>query len=282
MIRRLLTLALLIGLCTPAAVAQDEPKTSIDDIAVSLRKAQEAYLADLDEAKEKLLAAFDEQSGKIERNGKLKVDQKIDSLEQIQRARAEFEATPAKLPAMKSMTGAANEYRRKVAAARAKCGAAFNTAAEKYGTKKDLASAKAVLAEKAEFLKDEAMPADDKFGVGTKLTGTNRYSKVAGGKRVDVGHDIEIEITKRSGKMFTAVIWGDRRQSGVEVEGTIDGVVVKFKATKALTDNMPGDVVNNLTFAGRLKNGALSGFTTKPKTPDQDYKGEINAKLDKE
>ena len=80
---------------------------------------------------------------------------------------------------------------------------------------------------------------DDVLGIGTKLVGTNRYSMIVNDKKVVESSDMEVDITKRSGKDFTAEFWSNKRRSGVEVQGTIVGGTVKFKVTKTLTDDMP-------------------------------------------
>ena len=123
--------------------------------------------------------------------------------------------------------------------------------------------------------------ADDGFGVGTKLAGPYTKTWVENGKRMSVGVAWEFEVTKRSGKEFTAAIYEDDRKAGVEVEGTIDGGQVKFRVTKYLTEARNANAVGNTVFAGRLDKGGLSGTVTKPKA-DPTYRGEVKLKVTKE
>ena len=74
-------------------------------------------------------------------------------------------------------------------------------------------------------------------------------------------------VTKRSGKEFTAEFWINKHKIGVEVEGAIDNGQVKWKVTKALTDDIPDNVVGNSAFTGHFEKGSLTGTVTRPKTP---------------
>ena len=112
---------------------------------------------------------------------------------------------------------------------------------------------------------------DDGLGVGTKLAGTLTRSWITNGKQMTAGGGVEFEVTKRSGKDFTAEFWDDTRKGGFGLEGTIENGVVKFKSTKSLTD-AAADVVGLHTFTGRLDKGILTGRTTKK--GDASYKGE--------
>jgi len=122
--------------------------------------------------------------------------------------------------------------------------------------------------------------AGDGFVVGTKLVGTVTRSWTANGKPVVVGDDMEFEVTKRTGKEFTAECWANNRKVGSEVEGTIEETgVVKFKSTKSLTEPNV-NLVGVHTFTGRLDAGVLTGKTTKKGDPS--YKGEWKLKVKKE
>lgn len=149
----------------------------------------------------------------------------------------------------------------------------------------ELLETKLKLAEKEnELLKKELEAfkkgkADDGFGVGTKLVGTLTRSALVNGKPWVEGSDVEFEVTKRSGKEFTAQVWGHNRKDGFEVEGTIDNTFVKFRSTKALTDG-GANVVGLHVFTGRLVKGILTGHTTKK--GDATYRGEWKASPVKE
>lgn len=141
-----------------------------------------------------------------------------------------------------------------------------------------LARENAVLKKENEQLKSGgANPvAKDGLVVGAKFTGSNRFSMLVNGVKKDGSTDTEFEITKRSGKEFTAELWGDKRKSGLEVKGTIEDGAVTFTATKTLTEDLEGKtLVDNWKFTGRLEKGVLTGKTSKPKTPRQSYAGEI-------
>jgi hypothetical protein len=113
------------------------------------------------------------------------------------------------------------------------------------------------------------------FEVGTKLAGTVTRGGIDNkGKPWTEGGDVELTVTKRSGKEFTAELWYSGKL-GFEIEGTIDGVVMKFKTTKSLTDAT--DKLAGLhTFTGRFDKGVLTGTTKKKGDPS--YRGEWKLK----
>jgi len=124
-------------------------------------------------------------------------------------------------------------------------------------------------------------PQEDKFQVGSKWTGTYAKTWIVKRKKEFESSDLEFNVTKRSGKDFTAEWWGHNHKSGVVVEGTIDKNHVQFRATKWLTPP-PGDkgssLIDNNVFSGKLDKGLLTGTMTKPKT-DSTYRGEVKLKL---
>ncbi|HYH64328.1 MAG TPA: hypothetical protein VD866_06480 [Urbifossiella sp.] len=130
-----------------------------DPIAQTLAKAKEEYRAAVGKAQDKLLTAFAAQQKLLEETKKLKVADQIKLVDQIKAERKAFEASPAFLPASPAMRPAVTEYQVKLLAARRKCEAAFDKGAEGYRDRKDLDSAKLVLAQKAEFF-TAALPAD--------------------------------------------------------------------------------------------------------------------------
>jgi hypothetical protein len=152
-----------------AGVAQDKPAPKDDPIAAELSKAKTEFLAAHGKAKEKLLAAFAEEEKKLTNNAKLKIDEKVKRLDQLAEEKKAF-ADDGKLPKSPGLKVAVSDYQTKVNAAKLKCEKAFDTAAEKYG-KKDLAAAKSVLTEKANFLSGVTEPKDTRTRwVGKKQT----------------------------------------------------------------------------------------------------------------
>ncbi|MFO0798541.1 MAG: hypothetical protein U0804_13775 [Gemmataceae bacterium] len=141
-----------------AAVGQPDPA---DPVTQALARAQDEYVAATGKAQEKLLAAFAAQQKALEDTKKLKVADQIRLLDQVKAERKAFEASPAALPASAVMRPALAEYQAKLVAARRKCEAAFDRAAEDYRDRKNLDAARAVLARKAEFFA-AASPADQR------------------------------------------------------------------------------------------------------------------------
>jgi hypothetical protein len=153
MVRLQLSLFAAGVLCLSGLRADDKPKEADDLIASALTKAKEDFQEAVKGAGEKLLTAFTDQQKKLEENTKLKVAEQIKLVEQLQEERKAFEADPSKLPKSPGMKVAVSDYQMKTDAAKKKCEAAFDKAAEGYRGKKDLASAKAVLTEKEQFFK---------------------------------------------------------------------------------------------------------------------------------
>lgn len=156
---RLLLTALAAVALAACGSAQDKPAGKPDDpIAAELSKAKGEFQAAHEKAKDKLLAAFAEEEKKLTNNSKLKIDEKVKRLDQLQDEKKAFE-DDNKLPKSPGLKVAVSDYQTKVNAAKLKCEKAFDHAAEKYG-KKDLTAAKAVLAEKANFLSGVTEPKD--------------------------------------------------------------------------------------------------------------------------
>ena len=122
----------------------------------------------------------------------------------------------------------------------------------------------------------KAGKAEDGFGVGTKLVGSNDLSGTVNGKRVSaLSQDVEVEVKTRSGNMFTAEFWQDGRSLGWELTGSISDNKVEFTVRKALApDN--GSVAGQHVFVGRFENGELTG-EVKSNT-DRTYWGKIKLK----
>ena len=250
--------------------------------------------ADEDAVEKKLTAAKGEHGKAVEkaRRGliaelKKKADaaQEAGALSALEKIEAEVKAFEDKGELPKSVP--TNGYEGELRKAGAKLEDAYAVAVKEYTKGGQRAQAKATQRELDEFKKgsgskDAKPAAEDGFGVGTKFTGTHRYSKIENGKQLPGSFDAELEITKRSGKEFTAELRWDNGTSVGEISGTIDGIVVSFRFTKVVAGNVPKDVVDNWTFSGQLDKGLLTGKTRKPKTPQQAYAGELKMKVSKE
>jgi hypothetical protein len=151
---RISTVVVAFLLLGAAAAGQPD-----DPIARELGKAKEEYRAAVGKAQDKLLSAFAAQQKSLEENKKLKVADQIKLVDQIKAEHKAFEVSPAYLPTSPAMKTAVVEYQTKLLAARKKCEAAFDKGAEGYRDKKDLDTAKLVLAQKAAFF-TAAGPAD--------------------------------------------------------------------------------------------------------------------------
>ena len=158
-------------------------------------------------------------------------------------------------------------YEDDMQAAKAKLNDAYDAAVKGYVMDGKKATAKAVQAEWDDLKKGDAAAAtgpsaDDGFGVGTKLTGTYSRSWVDNGKKVSgAGSDLEMAVTKRSGKEFTAEFWINKHKIGVEVEGAeIDNGQVKWKVTEA-SRRMTSQIMWWATAlsTGHFEKGSLAG-----------------------
>ncbi len=157
--RRLRGCTYVAGLLVLAGVAPGQPPGADDPVARELGKAKDEFRAAVGKAHDKLLSSFATQQKVLEETKKLKVADQIKLIEQLQAERKAYEANPALLPTSPAMKSAVVEYQTKLLAARRKCEAAFDKGAEGYRDRKDLESAKVVLAQKAEFF-TAALPAD--------------------------------------------------------------------------------------------------------------------------
>ncbi|WP_020472408.1 hypothetical protein [Zavarzinella formosa] len=205
--------------------------------------------------------------------------QKMGDLKKLEMAQAEAKAFEDRRELPKSVP--VKTYETQLRSARSKLEEAYATAVRDYTKGGKIELAKAVQQQLEEFKRTNVLGkgavADDGFGVGTKLVGTGKRSWLgANGKRVNEGYDLELEVTKRSGKEFTAQMWGTNRKSGLEVEGVIENGIVKFSSTKSLTEDV-ATIVGLHKFTGRFENGMLKGTSTKK--GDDSYRGEMDLKL---
>ncbi len=245
-----------------------------DPVGTKLATAKGEYAKDLEKARGGLVAELKKKAEAVQKTGDLKGLEKVED---------EIKALEEKgtLPKAVATTGYDSDVRR----ARAKLEDAYAEAVKGYTKDGQRAQAKAVQQDLDDFKKGDAAakdpPADDGFQVGTKLVGTSFATWVDNKKRMTSGSDMEFEVTKRSGKDFTAECWFNKRKSGCEVEGTIDKGQVKCKLTKALTDDFGTNGIDNNTFAGNLEKGVLTGTITRPKS-DPTYRGDVKLKPKKD
>jgi hypothetical protein len=237
------------------AIGRLQDAASTDAIAAELKKAQEAYQDVVAKASAALLAAFTAEEQRLKDNSTLKVEDKLKRIEQLQAEQKAFVAE-GKLPASQGLKPAVAEYQKKVAAARATCEKAFDTAADKY-VKTDVATAKAVLAEKTRFFAAEskADPLDAKFAKNSRWKGTFHERRAAG----EISGDVLLMVTKREGNTFEGAYEVSNGKYRYLFEGTIDRGQVTFKFTKLERPNEPG----NRHVLGLQHKGAL---TADPKT----------------
>ena len=152
---------LAVGLFYPSvALADDKPKPPVDDpVAAELTKAKEAYQSAVKAASEKLLAAFDAEENKAEKNTKLSAEQYSKLSKQLAEEKKAFEADPSMLPKSPVMKVAASDFQQATARAKKPCETAFDAAAKAYRGK-DKAALDAVLAQKEQFFKGGPDAAD--------------------------------------------------------------------------------------------------------------------------
>jgi hypothetical protein len=149
-----LVIFMAIILFNSIAIAEQPTKAGVNDsIARELNKSKSSYQSSVVMENEKLLAAFTVQQKKLDGNTKLKVEQQIKLIQQIQDERKAFEADSTNLPKSATMMVAVSDYRTRIAIVHKKCEAAFDKAAQAYRRNKDLVAAKAVLEEKIAFLR---------------------------------------------------------------------------------------------------------------------------------
>ena len=236
MVRSQLTLFAACVLCLsaaaderskPAPKAEYKAKAAADDpIAAALETAKEDHQSAVEKAGEKLVADFTDRQKKLEDDTNLKVDQVIKLVEQVQEEKKAFEVDPAKLPKSAGMNVAASGYQTKTAAARKKCEAAFDKAAEAYRGKRDLITAKAVLAEKKQFFAAAGAAADPRRvwrGGRTTLT------QGKGG----VWHELAFNGTRYTFKELSrsdaaVELFDPTRRNGVYLSVQADKVLIKW------------------------------------------------------
>ena len=245
-----LQIALFVaGVLCLSASAQDNPTPKVEDpIAVELSKAKQEYQSAVEKAGEKLVAAFADQKKKLDENKKLRVEELIKLAEQLQAEEKAFAADATNLPKSPSMKTAVNDYQTSVGTARKKCEAAFVRAAESYRDKKDLTSAKVVLAEKDSFLSRGR----DGFQAGSVWDGQITFRDGRKGAAVGRQFAYQFEVTHRSGDAVTVVSTQEKRNR-TELKGTIRIDKVELKSTQ----NLSGNPFHPGTYTGQLRGTTL-------------------------
>jgi hypothetical protein len=146
------------------AHAQDNDKAK-DRIAAALEAAKTGYITAVKVANDKLLAAFDKQRTELEADGEINPTERVRLLDQLATEKKAFEENAEKHPTSYKMASAASSYRAAISAAKRECERAFDRAANEYLAQgKNVATAKAVLADKDWFLQQGARRAEGPTG----------------------------------------------------------------------------------------------------------------------
>ena len=227
-----LTIFFTMAVLLPLAAAQDKPKADDGDdpIASELSKAKQEYEAAVEKAKDALLMSFAQNEKRIAESPKLRTEERVKQVELLQEEKKAFDSE-GKLPKSVGLKTAASDYRTNVAAVQRKCEKAFDAAAEKY-LKKDLAAAKAVLAEKAEFFQPgdrpppgRAQPKDGRrFWRFAREHGGGHFKQLADGKWEEIG---------RNGEHMGTYVERQRTNEYVELEDRKRGHLTRLGAGKA-------------------------------------------------
>jgi hypothetical protein len=229
---RVMFVALAMTVIPAIGLAQDKPKTDKGDdpIAAELTKAKKEYEKVVDKAKEELLVAMAQEEMRFKENSNLGAEDRVKRVEQLQEEKKAFEAE-GKLPKSPGLRVAVGDYRGKVGAAQRKCEKAFDVAASEY-LKNDLAAAKAILSEKAEFFLPgkRSAPASAKTKDDRRLW---RFAKEHGSGYFKLLPDSKWEEIGRNGEKMG--IWIERQRTAeyVEIEDQKRGYLTRLGAGKA-------------------------------------------------
>jgi hypothetical protein len=214
----LLFLVSLVLLATRADAADENPKAAVgpDPVAGELQAAKDVFRAALEKADEALLEAFDKQVEKLKGDTKLKVEDQIKRIEELQAQRKLFEAKKYIMPSSPSMKDAVSRHRLAAAPALARCEKAFDAAAEKYRAMKDLASAKVVLEEKRGLV--QASTPFDFEGVWfcRQASGWSGRRVVKGDVVTDEDGRASAKWERDGGKIILS--WSDGKRSSMDID----------------------------------------------------------------
>jgi hypothetical protein len=211
---------------------QEKPKSdaSVDSIASDLTKAKQEYESIMGKAKDALLVSFAEYEKWITESSKLSIEERIKAVELLREEKKTFESQGTS-PGSAGLKTAVIDYQSKVSAARQKYEKAFDTAADKY-LKKDLVAAKAVLAQKKEFLQTtDNLPTvrhltkdSRRFWRFVPEHGSGYFKKLPNGKWDEIG---------RNGELMGVWIERGRTKEYVELEDQKRGYLTRLGAGKA-------------------------------------------------
>ena len=216
MTRMLLFSSATALLVSSAAPADDKPKAADDAVAAGLQAAKDVYRAAVDKADEALLASFDKEVERLKGNMNLKVDDQIRRIDELQTQRKTFEEKKYILPASSSMKDAVGRYRLTTSPAQTRCEKAFDTAAEKYRTMKDLATAKAVLDEKREFVLESTPFNFEGIWFCKHSTGWSGRRIVKGDVVTDQDGKGPVKWERSGGRI--TIIWSEGNRSSLDID----------------------------------------------------------------
>ena len=175
MIRIYFSILVLATSFFPCFGLHGEEKAKKDfDPEEELKKGSEDYQFTIMQAKERMLAGFEDQEKKLEANTKLKVAEQIKLIEQLQSEKKAFQSDQNKLPKSTSMKQYLNDYQNKISSARKKYELLFDKVAEYYRNKKEFLKAKELLIKKENFIKNSALP---KERSATQIVGSWNWSE---------------------------------------------------------------------------------------------------------
>jgi hypothetical protein len=229
---RLSSVFVTMGFLLQSAAAQDKTKVhdEVDPIIAELSKAKQEYEAAVDAARDDLLSLIAKQEKRITESTKLGTEERVKQIELLREEKKAFESE-GKLPKTVGLKTATSDYRTKVATAQRRCEKAFDAAAEQY-VKKDLAAAKGILAEKAEFFRQGDRPplaraqAKDvrRFWRFAKEHGGGYFKQLVDGKWEEIGRNGELQGT-----------WVEKQRTAeyVELEDRKRGYLTRLGAGKA-------------------------------------------------
>jgi hypothetical protein len=220
---RIIVLVLTVALAVPCAMlaADDKPAPADDPIAAELGKAKNDFQAAAARASEKMVAAFADQRKKLENNTRLKVEQQIEAIKQLDEERKDFEADNTDMPVSPAMKAATGDYQGAIKAAREKCERAFDRAANEYRKppRKDLTSAGAVLEEKKSFFKAFDHSGPTLADLLTKDSQWEGRKSIPSKTPDNADVPFEMKVTERTGNKFKGVVTaGGKRPWNVDGE----------------------------------------------------------------
>ena len=141
---------LVVGLLFAEEKVADATKDKLQTAKAEFRTA-------IAKAKDKLDAGFDAEEKVLLENTRLKADERIKRVEQLKDEKSLFNKDGT-LPKSTEMRSFVTEYRNTATTIKTTCEKSFDAVADEYLKKKDLAGAKAIVAEKATFFDEFGLP----------------------------------------------------------------------------------------------------------------------------